>query len=186
MKRKESEKTRKRQITDDEMEKKSNLCILFNKDAEKIDTLTAQIDDFKSGDKLHRLSKIDTDINNINQEINKFEDDLDKLTPQVKSLQNKVDDRESHKKNLNSNIELLQIMEKKQKVQDEITLLNEKIGDFDADTVMADNDSMQKTIRKIEVEKSRCEGKKETLRSSQREVQVNPLLFFHHYMFNFI
>ena len=177
---------RKRQVTGVEMEKKSNLCIEFNKDAEKIDTLTTQIDSFKSGDKLHRLSKIDTDINNINQEITKFENDLDKLNPQLKSLQNKVDDRESHKKNLNSNVELLELMANKQKVQDEITLLNEKIGDFDADTVMADNDSMQKRIRKIEVEKSRCEGKKETLRSNQREVQVNLLIFCHYYTLNSI
>ncbi len=174
---KETEKENSRRITDAETEKKSNLFTEFNRDAEKIEALTNQINSFTSGEKLDRLSKIDTNINNINQKIVENEVQLEKLKPEVNKLQKKVDDQDAHKRNVESNIELHDIITGKQKIQDELVLLEQERNEFDVEMVERNNNAMQQRIRKIEVEISRCEGKKETLRSSQREVRVSSSVF---------
>ena len=120
---KESEKSRVRSTTQTEMDKKSHLCTKFNNDAEKIDMITKQIDEFKSSDSLERLETIDTDINNNTKEIIEIESDLNELRPKLKSLQERVDDQGAHRKNVERNIELLGLISNKQKLDDETELL---------------------------------------------------------------
>ncbi len=173
MKTKELKKNKKRDITNAEIEKKSTLYSEFIRDAEKIDTLSNQIDNFKSGDKLQRLAKIDAEISSITKEIAENENAMENLTPQLKALQKKVDDQDGSKKNVISNIELFDIIENKETVEAEMGLLQEQLIKLDVATVEENYNAMKEKIRKMEVKISRFEGKKETLRSQLRELQVN-------------
>ena len=107
---KESEKLRLRSTTEEETQKRSKLCTEFDTEAEKIDAITKQIDEFKSSDKFERLQNIDSHINNLSGDIQACQDQIEQIAPKLTSLQKRVDDQDAHRQNVERNIELLEIM----------------------------------------------------------------------------
>lgn len=168
---KEMEKGRLRDSSENEKSKRSNILNRFNNDADKIDSITKQIDDFKSGEQMYRLEKIETEINNVNEEINEGEADLRDIGPQLQLAQNKVDDEGTVRSNIERNLELLDMMADEEKLQDEFSLLQEQLEALNGDDVKQQFDSSQKLIRQYESEKDRRQGSKEALQCQQRELK---------------
>jgi chromosome segregation ATPase len=172
-----------RATTQTTIDKKSKFCTQFNHDAEKIDILSTQIEDFKSGDNLQRLETIDTEINSVSQEVHENEDELRQTGPKLKSLQSKVDDQDAYRKNVERNIELLDMISEKQKLVDEISLLEQDLKELDGDSIQQEYSASQKKIRRFESEKDRHEGGKDALQRQQRDLKVSLFSICFYFLF---
>ena len=167
---KESEKVRSRSVRQAEVDKKSDLCNNFKNDNEKINSITEQIDEFQNGDKLHRFEKIDTEINNVNQEVMKHEEDFRKMGPKLKKMQDRVSNEETHCKNVERNIELLEIMSIQKELSDELELLREELKELNRDEIDGKHEEAQDIIRQHEREIDKKEGHKASLKTQQRDL----------------
>jgi len=168
---KEQEKNKYRTAAHKELQQRSELNGKFNNDAEKISSLTKEIDDFKSGDSLGRLENIDGDINSISEDIVKKEKELRDLQPKLKAVQARVDDQGAHRRNIESNIELFDIISEKEKLNDEVSLLEKQLEALDGESIRQKYKASEQNIRMYESEKNRREGSKDALGVQQRELK---------------
>ncbi len=169
---KESEKLRLRSTTEAEIEKRSKLCTEFDTEAEKIDAITKEIEGFKSSGKFERLQNIDSDINNLSGDIQERQDQIDQMGPKLKALQGRVDDQGAHRKNVERNIELLEIISQEANLRTDMEKLQRKVHELDIDSIKVKLAEAQRNIRKYESEKTRREGSEDSLKSRQRDLQV--------------
>mmetsp|Transcript_6676 Transcript_6676/g.9616 ORF Transcript_6676/g.9616 Transcript_6676/m.9616 type:complete len:1419 (+) Transcript_6676:37-4293(+) len=169
---KESQKFKFRDEAKKEEQEFSNSLNTFRSDAIKINSITKQIDAYSSSNKMQQFDQVDKEVAQIGETLKGIEENLNEMEPKLLSLRARVNDQEGRKKNVESNIELLNMIDDLNILDDELALLKDKIDQLEGVDIAVTNESKINTnIRQYEAEKSRRQGSKETLKMQQRDLK---------------
>lgn len=170
-KEKETERHRYRLNSQAEEEKRGKLLSEFNAAFDRYANIHHQVCSFTGSEKLDRLVAIETEIKDIDFEMNNQRSKVLELHPALESAKKHLNERESVQKNIERNIELKAILERIQDLNNEISVLMDKLESIDCEAVRKNLNKSMELIKKYEYEKSRRDGSKDTLMIQQRELK---------------
>lgn len=168
---KESEINRVRAAHETERDKKTALCNRFKNDADKIEEITKKIEDFKTGNKMHRIEQIDKEMKTIDDEVNEYELEMKEKGPMLEKLQNQIFDQDSHRMNIERNLEMINMITETLKLRDEVALLQDEQEAINGDAIKEKFNEANNLIRKYGSEKDRREGSKDSLQCQFRDLK---------------
>jgi len=170
LKQKETEKNRYRKVAKDEENRRASLLNNFNNDAEKVNVVSTEIDQWMSSNNPRRLEKLDSEVETIAEEITEFDTELNSKEPEKEMLKSRVADKEAAKRDVEGNIAVLEMTDRVELLEDEIHILEEKKGKLGGDDARAKFNEAQRRINSYENERNRRTGSKDALMVQQREL----------------
>jgi len=169
---KETEKLRFRVAVQTEEKKLSESLNQFTNDVFKITSISKAIDSFASSKKLQDLNSLHEKLSSLNIETTEKEEAICCKEPEVEAFRKRVGDQAGHRKNVESNIGLLDMAVIGDDLESELALVEEKREQLQGvETAIQDYDEITKEIRSYESEMSRREGSRETFKVQQRELK---------------
>ena len=169
---KETEKNKFRSESKREEHKRQDLLNQFKNESEKIDPLTRQINQFSSGDKVGRLKTLVIEVNSITEEIADHEEDQKSCAPELEQLKSRVSDQKSHRKDVERNIELLNMVDHLQKLEDDQDLLQDKWDKMNTEDTRNEYNLAKRNMEKYTRDCDRSMGSKDSLMVQFRDLKV--------------
>ncbi|CAJ1930289.1 unnamed protein product [Cylindrotheca closterium] len=172
---KESEREKMRKHTmeeENEIRKTTEQLKMFENEFRE---LQRQIDDFDSRNEVNALERIENQIEGFQSKRKEKEANVAKIQPHLERLKKALDDQERHKKNLNENINLLDLNAQIRDLERELENLQEGTKQIKGrDTAKDDIDNLQRRKNKLAQQNARLEGRRgeihENIRSFKRKL----------------
>ena len=141
---------------------------------ERFRNLNSEIDKFLASNKIEELKRLQSEEGSIIEQEEEQEKLIKEMEPGLKAIESKLNNQERHKRTIQSNIDILQAMDRLKDLDDKLVLMDDEIksvkGISEAKRAFQ---AASENIKKYEAEKNRREGSKDAIRSQQRELKVN-------------
>lgn len=141
---------------------------------ERFHNLNSEIDRFLASNKIEELKRLQDEEGSIIEQEKEQENLMKEMEPGLKAIESKLNNQERHKKTIQSNIDILQAMDRLKELDDRLVLMDDEIK-----SVKGVNEAKRafqtasENIKKYEAEKNRREGSKDAIRAQQRDLKVN-------------
>ena len=174
----DGEKQRMRSTVKAEEDRLNGNLNQFNADVRKLSDLSTRIDGYSQSDKPKELERVTLELSDIADKQSEGEKTLAAMGPKLESLNKKVNDQERHKKTINNNIELLEILKEIEKKKRQLSELEEEIEAVEeSDTSEKDLQAVQKRIAQLENARAQCEGRRSVVKDQIRSLKERINLF---------
>jgi len=172
---KESERDKMKKHTKEEEDEIRNTVEQLKMFENEFRELQRQIDDFDSKNDANALERIENQIGGFQSKRKAKEVNVAKIQPHLERLKKALDDQERHKKNLNENINLLDLNAKIRDLKRELESLQESAQQVKGrDTAKDDIRNLQRRKTKLGQQNARLEGRRgeihENIRSFKRKL----------------
>lgn len=135
--------------------------------------LQRQIDDFVSKTDANALENIKNQIEGLQSKRKEKEANVARIQPHLERLKKALDDQERHKKNLNENINLLDLNTQILDIKRELEKLQESSQQINGrDTAKDDIHNLQRRKNKLGQQNARLEGRRGEIHENIRSFKV--------------
>jgi len=170
---KEIEKNRWRAATTADETKLLQHLNEFRMSRSKIEEISSSIDAFIRSKKQQALESIEAELSSVSESAKDFNSRLRAIEPEVTALKTQVNDQDGHRKNVEGNLELLDMIDGMIRLEDELVLLEEKKASLaGVESAQKEYDQAYQKNRMFNSEKDRKDGSAETLKAQHRELKV--------------
>jgi len=172
VKTKEYHKMRFRSAAMEEEQKFFDIYNQFNNTIQELTAITKQVDEYYGSNKIQSFEDLENELSYITSQLAEQEESMKEMAPKLLALKTCMIDREGHRRNIQNNIELLDMIESSHVLEEELALLGDKLERLEGyDNALDDFEKISKKIRILESEKSRREGSFETFKIQERELK---------------